>query len=181
MQYWSIRTIEELEILQSGKILTTNSEKVDDYHIPAYQWMIKQLIKRVEPPPNGVIYPIWVWRYCHSRTKPKPDLRYGGYDRRGEKRVLLSLEIPETKVLLSDFDGWHAVLNEWYQADDEADWYRFDALEKTLSPQMRRKLIEESWHKIFDWQKLPDEYAVQGVTWQILPTYVIDYKIFTCR
>lgn len=181
MKCWSIRSLAELELLQNGETLITPDDKIDDYHVTAYQWMTKELTKRIEPPPQGVTYPIWVWRYWNSRTKPKPDLRCGGHLARGTKAVRLELEIPDEKVLLSDFDGWHAVLNEWYHAEDEADWERFDELEKTLNPKIRKKLIEESWHKIFDWEKLPDNYAVQGVTWQILPSYLIDYTLFTAR
>lgn len=181
MQCWSIRTLEELAILQSGKSLTTHSDKIDPDYKTAYQWMSQQLAQRIEPPPPGVRYPLWVWRYCHSRTKPKPDLRYSGLDRRGSKRVLLTLNIPEDKVLLSDFDGWHCVLNECYHADNDTDWERFENLEKTLPPAMQQILIEQSWHKIFDWQSLPEDFAIQGVTWQILPSYVMHYKIFQCR
>ena len=57
MKFWSIRTLEELEILLSGQPLRTDPDKVDKDRKEAYQWISKQLSKKVTPP-QGVEYPI---------------------------------------------------------------------------------------------------------------------------
>lgn len=60
MKFWSIRTLDELDILLSGQPLRTDPDKVDKDFKQAYRWISKQLANKVTPPP-GVEYPIWLW------------------------------------------------------------------------------------------------------------------------
>ena len=69
---------------------------------------------------RGLHPPIWVW------VRPKPDLRQAGYLQRGRKGVLLELEIDSHRILLSDFDAWHCVLNHWYLALTEYEELQFE-------------------------------------------------------
>ncbi|WP_201625419.1 DUF3841 domain-containing protein [Psychrobacter immobilis] len=86
MKFWSIRTLEELEILLSGQPLRTDPDKVDKDRKEAYQWISKQLSKKLTPP-QGVKYPIWLWRYWEGKQRAKPDLRADGHVERGCKVV----------------------------------------------------------------------------------------------
>ena len=91
MKFWPIRTLEELEILLSGQPLRTDPDEVDKDRKEAYQWISKQLSKKVTPP-QGVEYP-----------------------------------------------------------------------------------------NIFSIENLLEDWTVQGITWEILPEYMVNYKIFTGR
>ena len=86
MKFWSIRTLEELEILLSGQPLRTDPDKVDKDRKEAYQWISKQLSKKVTPS-QVVEYPIWLWRYWEGKQRAKPDLRADGHVERGCKVV----------------------------------------------------------------------------------------------
>ena len=95
-----------------------------------YDWIVSQMIKRVGPKPRGVVYPIWAWRQW-DREREKPDLgslrRIWG--RKGARYVMLELEVPERDVLLSDFEGWNAILNGYFAKysngpDDREAWER---------------------------------------------------------
>ena len=181
MKFWSIRTLEELEILLSGQPLRTDPDKVDKDRKEAYQWISKQLSKKMIPP-QGVEYPIWLWRYWEGKQRAKPDLRAGGHVERGCKAVRIELEIPSHKVLLSDFDGWHAVLNNHHFCETDAEYNYYEQYENQEDNEnLLRKSKEATWLKIFSIENLPEDWAVQGITWEILPEYMVNYKIFTGR
>jgi hypothetical protein len=79
--------------------------------VASYAWMAKQMRQRLGEPPAGVLLPVWAWNAHYGATK-KPDLRgwaFSGYD-----DWLVELEIPKERVLVSDFQLWHFVLNGWY-------------------------------------------------------------------
>lgn len=70
--------------------------------------------KRIGMPPNDVIYPVWAW-YQWEGVRKRPDMRthrYGG--KKGTPVVLLTIDVPNNMVLLSNFDMWHVVLNNGY-------------------------------------------------------------------
>ena len=62
--------------------------------------------------------PIWAW-YQWEGSRRKPDLRASGYLPKGEPGVRLELRVADDRVLLSDFDLWHYVLNYWYLPKSE--------------------------------------------------------------
>lgn len=181
MKLWSIRTLDELDILLSGQPLRTGPDKVDKDRKQAYQWIAKQLSNKVAPP-EGVEYPIWLWRYWEGRYRAKPDLRAGGHVQKGSKAVRIELEIPSDKVLLSDFDSWHAVLNNHHLSQTDAEYEYYEQYEEQEKDEnLLRKSKEATWLKIFSIEDLPDDWAVQGVTWEILPEHIVNYKVFTSR
>jgi hypothetical protein len=64
----------------------------------------------------------------------------------------LEIEIPDSQVLLSDYNNWHNVLNGWYNDNSmnrdeweaEREWYR------SLNGKEAEKALLESWERIFD-------------------------------
>ena len=77
-----------------------------------YLWMANQMRKRIGEAPDGVIFPIWAWYRWEGKRK-RPDMRFHGrnWGVKGSHIVLLTIDVPEKFVLLSDFDYWHCVLN----------------------------------------------------------------------
>ena len=57
-----------------------------------YQWMMGQYLERVGP--TDGYYPLWVW-------EKRPDLRHTGHGPKGDHMVLLTLDIPDEKILFS--------------------------------------------------------------------------------
>lgn len=85
----------------------------DDFEFAvAYQWLIERLIELGLARPHPEVFPVWAYMYWINRAKPKPDLRYTALKRWGNsgRQVLLTLNIPEHRVLLSDFDQWFCCL-----------------------------------------------------------------------
>ncbi len=101
-----------------------------DYHVdedwrPAYRWMQKQMKKRL--PWFSGDFPVWAW----PESQLSEWSAYQGWGEFGDKMVLLEFEVPDSRVLLSDFYGWHMVLgnhplrNENEESQDanvEASW-----------------------------------------------------------
>ena len=128
MQLWTIQPPEVYHMVmdtgvyrcdpfQSGMLQSFDESKVgielDQQFAESYDWLVRQMEKRIGPRPKGVIYPVWAW-YQFAYQK-KPDLRRERWSNGnpGEKQACILLDVPEREVLLSDFGNWHHVLNHW--------------------------------------------------------------------
>ena len=79
--------------------------------------------------------------------------------------VLLELEVPDDKAVLSDEEKWTcAQLNDsaWCDTEKELDWYYDDP---DATPREREVFKKKSWYRIFD---IEDSENVQATFW-ILP------------
>lgn len=130
--------------------------------------MIEQMNTRIG---HDGTYPIWLWEV-------EPNLVEEGFDKKGTQLVCLAVELPKRKVLLSDFDAWHCVLNDIYLPLNQSE---DDKLEKGLFQISK----EKSWERIFDLDLLSSsEYWngnsrwVQGVTGKIPLKNIVDYNYF---
>lgn len=166
--------------------------------------MIEQMKKRLKVQmPDSAAYPVWAWYQWQSDKKKKPDLRFGGYLPRGKKGYRIEFEIEDDKVLLSDFDLFHYVLNYWYIPKNEEEDNLFDyEMEKNkieifdlddfskdsrILDELRNK-VERSWDLIFhlDWYDeyvthIKNEKAIQAAFWELRWDQVVDVKEFISR
>lgn len=185
MKLLTIRTVDEWGILQREGILRTNAALSDPDFCRAYDWMSKQLSTRVGVPSQDVRYPVWVWRYWAGTARARPDLRCGTMLPRGTLGVRLELDLPPESVLLSNFDAWHAVLNDHYHALDDADYEWFEQLAESgqLSAAQLAQIKEQSWQRIFDLSLIPDPstWSVQGVVWEVPLASVQKVDYFKAR
>ena len=146
--------------------------------LDCYEWMMEQMTQRLGPCPLEVKHPIWAWqKYYGGRNK---ELTTGwGPDDRGVKMYRLFFEAADSTVLLSDFDGWHAVLHRSYMGISEDDYDKFDAEfeDRELTPAEARKkdvVIRASWQRIFDLNlvkvfgsKIEKCECIQACLWKI--------------
>ena len=181
---WTVRPASDFDILSKTGVFITDPQYVDSYHINAYRWLSAQLAKKVAAPIiNGtpIVYPVWAWHTAHSKQKPKPDLRYGGFLPKGTMGVRIEFIIDRALVLLSDFDAWHSVLNDWCYTRTKKEFDDHDILQKTLSKADFDKIKEQSWQGIFDISHIPDDYAIQAVFWQLKHEWVTKVDYFKAR
>lgn len=121
-----------------------------------YRWMGEQMRQRLLPPAAAGRYPWWAW-HRWDRRSPRPDLRARWSNHwwpAGTLCVRLELELPACEVLLSDFEAWHAVLNDHYLAFTEEEWDAWDALPES---QRSRSALEASWERVFTFRDWPLE------------------------
>jgi len=97
-----------------------------------YEFMRRQMAKRL-PNYTGE-YPIWAY-------VEKLDLRCCRAEYKYET-VLMTIDVPDERVLISDFDGWHFVMNNGFFSISEKED------EEMENATQRQK--EKSWERIFD-------------------------------
>jgi len=156
---WSFQPPSFLDTLQEDGIVHGRAldELQDEGFIAPYLWMLGQMEKRL--PDHRGYAPIWA--YTH-----KDDLRsarwrwYTG----GVWMLRLHLRVPVSAVLVSEYDGWYSVLNNFphlTRAEDEA-WdaaaEKIVAAGTAKSLWAARKILDDerrdevwgTWDRIFD-------------------------------
>ena len=127
-------------------------------------------------------------------------MRRSGYAKKGSAIYRIVLEIPESKVLLSDFDLWQIPLNGGYLAkneDDENQYYEFresvlkemgNDYSDDIEVDVLKNRIVESWNSIFDIEyeneycSYPNaEKSIQGTFWELKLEYVLSSEKFIAR
>jgi hypothetical protein len=204
MVIWSILTQQAWDDLKRRGRLRVARRHVTQEFLGPYAWMAKQMERRLRTPkPSTDALPIWAWYQWEGVDRRKPDLRAAGYLTKGQQGVRVELEVADDRVLLSDFDLWHYVLNYWYLAESEKDDNLF---EKKLAsaglscqgcdhqhglPNNRyRREIERSWDRIFDvsWvdrgyaiASPPKKKSIQATLWELHLEDVVQVTEFTAR
>lgn len=177
MILWTIQTRNAYEELLKNGVLRGNPEHiVEESFRESYEWMADQMKKRIGNPPDDVSLPVWAWYQWEGKRK-RLDMRFHGrgWGEKGTPIVLLTIDVPDRCVLLSDFDYWHAVLND----GDIIFPYDEDAL---YSDEQRRK----SWENIFDISCSFDGYkhnflSTQATMWEIREEWVLKVEHFISR
>ncbi|MFJ5788689.1 DUF3841 domain-containing protein [Lysinibacillus sp. NPDC093197] len=106
----------------------------------AYEWMMRQMEKRIS---NCVMenYPVWLWQR-------KPSGNEKALATKGERWVILKLDIPEDRILWSSFDDWHLILNNNPITYNEKEWDSFN--ERGFV----KEEVEKTWERLFDYDWL---------------------------
>lgn len=168
--YWTLQTVEAWE--QYKKLGYLEGASAHAVYPNEYQWIMQQMKKRL-PNYNGE-HPIWLW-------VKKPDMRQTGHFRGGTKCVRLTVELDETDVLISDFEDWHCVLNNWFCSDNEKEDIAFEQGLLNITK-------EDSWERIFALHRIRDpewhgheERKLQGTTGRIEIERVKKVEYFVAR
>ena len=132
MKLWSMQPIEIWNMIQTNGVYRCDpkrSSMPEPEFVTKYEWLIRQMKKRIGEPPEGVLYPVWAW-YMQNGRRRKPDLRgeRWGYGPGNEQYVCIEFEIPDNQVLLSDFAAWNIILNNGLITETEAESDVLDAL-----------------------------------------------------
>ena len=149
----------------------------DDSFLAPYQWMTQQMHTRLTPPQydaHPTEYPLWAWHTVDGAVGKKPDLRTQMFNGIFDDTALLTLCVDSRRVLLSDFQLWHYVLNNVIIYDEETE----NAL---LESQNWLELYDNvtdddkrtSWEKIFD---VNSAAWVQATLWHITGEDIVDVQ-----
>jgi hypothetical protein len=203
MVIWSILTQQAWEELQQKGRLQAKFCHADKDHLAAYTWMVAQMERRLTiSRPSEDTMPIWVWSQWWSDRR-RPDLRASGHLPRGCQGVRVELQVEDERVLLSDFDLWHYVLNYWYLPTSEKEGESFEKKltgaglpvfgythQKPPAHAKFRREVERSWERIFDLSWTDPEHfivqrssdrSIQGTMWGLLLEDVVDMTEFVAR
>lgn len=123
---------------------------------PAYRWMMRRMRERLPGCRGG--WPLWAWLVREGNPEPEPP---------EGPCVRLALAVPPERVLLSDFDGWHAVLNRVYlllSEEEDAAWEArlpCPPLWRAL-PLRFKKEVARSWSRTFDLDLMARSWWAEG-------------------
>lgn len=136
----------------------------------AYTWMENEMHKRGINPTvyHGVADPlVWAWHTWDGRRQVPEYLDETFHiDEKEENPVCLEIEVPNSKVLLGDFNAWHYVLNDIYLDDsnNEEEFDKMCAAYNALPLKEREKKKLASWQRIFDISQytIGDDWRTNG-------------------
>lgn len=168
--YWTLQRLEAwIQFEKQGYLEGSPEHAVYDKE---YDWMKTQMKLRL-PNYNGE-QPIWLW-------PKKPDMRSTGHFHGNTRCVRITVELDEKDVLMSDFEEWHIVLNNGFNANNEQEFDDFYNNKLAITK-------EDSWVRIFDIYKERDpewdgasEVWLQGVTGRIPLSRVKKVEHFVTR
>ena len=155
MRVWMISAADlYTRLWQEGVLFADPARAISGFE-DAYAWMRGQMAERL--PDYQGHWPWWAWLHPPA-GRSRPDLRarwayHNGWSA-GAECVRLGLDVPDTDLLLSDFDKWHAVLNDGPLVSSDEEWDAFEAL-----PVAERQAAKEAtWPGIFAVNEPPDPY-----------------------
>lgn len=154
MILWTIQPEHVFKLIYTRGHYRCNARKVCmlDFARTQYDWLVSQMKKRIGPPPEGVKYPVWAW-YRWSLTKKRPDLRgiRWWWGQKGSKFYRLEIDIPDSEVLLSDYENWGGIiLNNGLLADTEQEGDELDRIYDSLSAEGKNDFRAKNWERVFD-------------------------------
>jgi hypothetical protein len=158
-----------------AKIKSDPNNFYEDQFQQAYGWMIEQMKQRLPvQPPNPSAYPIWAWYQRSNAKKRRPDLRSYRHKAYGH-HTRIKFEIDDKLVLLSDFETWHYILNDFIIRPEEEN---FDTEDEVLPFTEEEKV--KSWDHIFDLDfSCPlEEAVIQATFWELKLEQVKEVKEF---
>ena len=156
---WSFQNPGFLDTIQEDGIVHGRhlDDLQDDSFVAPYLWMLGQMEKRL--PRHRGHPPIWAYTHCDDLRTARWSWYTGGV-----WMLRLHLRVPVSAVLVSEYDAWHMVLNDWphlTRAEDEA-WdltaegmvdrgeARSSFAARKLLDHQRKEVFWKSWERIFD-------------------------------
>ncbi len=173
-------------ILEAGIYHCDKSSSVMGKHLgDSYEWLSEQMKERIGDPPTGVIYPVWGW-YQWEGLRKKPDLRRERWSNgsKGERFVCMEIDIPDEKVLLSDFDQWSIVIIDGLISYSREEDDTLEQQYSLLSRQEKIRYKHENWERIFDLTPMNNDWVIKGDSiqatfWELCREQVKDVRFFT--
>lgn len=173
MRLYSFQNETAYKTLCDKGVLRSHGQLLDPSFKYAYEWLSRQMSKRIGPAPKGVHYPMWAW-FKKDGKVGLPDLRKNRHQGwKGQNMYLLTFEVPERLVLLSDFDLWHYVLMGFMVP---------------LTPEERSSQVidvEETWTRIFDLGNVNEFNSLgedtQASLWEFKKEWLVGVKRFVSR
>lgn len=188
MKLWTVQPVKVYESILENGYFICDEKYIGEYWKERYNWLVEKMKEKIGTPPKKIKYPIWAW-YKYNGKNHKPDLRVSALGNRGDKMVCIELDIPDNEVVLSDFDAWHSVLNDWYynvNCISEEIWDNDHEWLDSLTPEEKQKAIEKSWNDIFDISEYESDWCrrgkwVQATFWVLKKEYIKKVQYFTAR
>ncbi len=192
MRLWTIQDIEIINDIEQNGYAYCNQEgwMYENCHF-AYDWLAEEMSRRIGPPPlPDIKLPLWAWQQYTSSKKPRPPKSPALFDSEKTEQLFLEIDVPDSEVILSDFDLWGSVLNGWNIVYNKRLEKKIDSFVKDSGtgynfieyPDDIKSEIMDSWDRIFDFSvkdkwymgRLRRNRVIQATFWLLKKEYIID-------
>ena len=187
MKLWTIQKAELWEKIKDSRVYRptfSSIPKYDNLMTNGYRWLAEKMRKNIGKPKKKNAAPVWAW-------DKKPDLRSRrDYLAEGQKGVRIGFEMPNDQVAITNFDGWHNVINYWYLGDcEEKEGFSKEIAkhglcyykQKPLPIKIYHDRLVKSWDRVFDleWNKKVFECDDRQATcWELPIENIFDVREF---
>lgn len=186
MILWTIQPEEVYALIQRTGVYHCDYAKsgMDDWQ-EQYDWLVREMKERIGEPPEGVSYPVWAW-YMWEGARKKPDLRRErwGNGWKGERFACMEIDIPEERLILSDYDTWSVILLNGLLADTEEECELLEKECEAMPPDAQRDYKYRNWKNVFDltyvdngWMHRGD--SIQATFWELRKEDIKKVRFFT--
>ena len=186
MILWTIQPEEVYELIQRTGVYHCDYGKsgMNDWQ-EQYDWLVREMKERIGEPPGGVSYPVWAW-YMWEGARKKPDLRRErwGNGWKGERFACMEIDIPEEKLILSDYDTWSIILLDGLLADTEEEEESLEEEYEAMPPEARREYKYRNWKNVFDLAYVDNGWihrgdSIQATFWELRKEDIKKVRFFT--
>lgn len=176
MKLWTIQSPAVYDLLQKTGIYHCDpdlSENPEEAFRKAYAWMHAKMEIQIGPAPEGVTDPVWAW-HTWVGNRRKPDFRTSLF-RNSMDCYLMEIEVPDDEVLLTDYNDWHYVLNEWWYHDEDPDeiWEKRNEWWWSLPYKERKESEMELLQK--------KDVSIQAVFWELRYEQILKIWFYPAR
>lgn len=186
MILWTIQPEEVYALIQRTGVYHCDYAKsgMDDWQ-EQYDWLVREMKERIGELPEGVSYPVWAW-YMREGARKKPDLRRErwGNGWKGERFACMEIDIPEERLILSDYDTWSVILLNGLLADTEEECELLEKECEAMPPDAQRDYKYRNWKNVFDltyvdngWMHRGD--SIQATFWELRKEDIKKVRFFT--
>lgn len=174
MILWTIQPLEVYDQIQEIGVYHCDFEKsfLNDCQ-DQYDWLVRQMKRRIGNPPKSVSYPVWAW-YMWEGVRKKPDLRRErwGNGWKGERFACLQIEVPEERIVLSDFDSWSIILLHGLLSDSEEEDTRLEIEYNSLTEAEKNAYRDRNWERAFELSYVDNDWvhrgdSIQATFWEL--------------
>ena len=174
MTLWTIQPEEVYQQIQKTGIYRCDFEKSQMTDLrEQYDWLVQEMKARMGEPPEGVFYPVWAW-YMWEGARKKPDLRRARWRNgwKGDRFVCMEIEIPDDRVVLSDFDVWSIILLDGLIADTEEENELLEKAYEAMPLEAQREYKYRNWKNTFDLTYVDNGWvhrgdSIQATFWEL--------------
>ena len=186
MTLWTIQPDEVYQQIQKTDIYRCDFEKSQMTDLrEQYDWLVQEMKARIGEPPEGVFYPVWAW-YMWEGARKKPDLRRARWRNgwKGDRFVCMEIEIPDDRVVLSDFDVWSIILLDGLIADSEEEVKRLEMEYDSLTQEDKQEYKAQNWKTVFDLNYVDNGWihrgdSIQATFWELGKEDIKSVRFFT--
>ena len=174
MILWTIQPVEVYDLIQETGVYHCDFTKsmLSDCQ-DQYDWLVQEMKDRIGDPPRGVSYPVWAW-YMWEGDRKKPDLRRERWGKgwKGERFACMEIDVPEDRIVLSDFDSWSIILLHGLLSDSEEEDTRLENEYNSLSEEDKRAYRDKNWERAFDLTYVDNDWmhrgdSIQATFWEL--------------